>query len=493
MRRVALISRCMVPMLAVTSLVSAAVNPSPARPNIVFIMTDQQSADAMSFRMGDRYIKTPALDALAARGTYFSRAYAANPLCMPARNAIFTGRYPHQTGVTDNAPHWSGERLDPERFPTLGTYFQRAGYRTAYFGKWHLCYDAERPETHGFQKIDPQQKDAVTADLAVRFLGSKPPQPFLLVASFLNPHNVAELSRGQRLSNGPIGEPPPAKYLPPPPDNLDPPRNEPDTMTLIRRGYHASRLFPVGHFTPEMWQALRWGYYRLIEKVDAEIGRVLSALRAAGLEENTIVVFTSDHGECAGAHGFSQKTVFYEESARVPLIVAAPGQRDARVSDHFVNTGVDLLPTLLEYAGLPGPQDLPGASLRPLVAGEPARSWRDHVVVQNHMSQAGPVDGSVPIAQGRMVRTERFKYCVYEYGMARESLIDLESDPGEMHDLARNPAYRGVLDEHRARLRAFARQHADPLAEALLADGVAPRPFPHLPEPKNPRAAAARP
>jgi arylsulfatase A-like enzyme len=92
-----------------------------------------------------------------------------------------------------------------------------------------------------------------------------------------------------------------------------PPRDEPDTMTRIRAGYHANPQFPVGKFNPKMWQALRWGYYRLVEKVDAEIGKVLDALQAAGLEENTLIVFTADHGECAGAHGFNQKTVFLEE------------------------------------------------------------------------------------------------------------------------------------------------------------------------------------
>ena len=113
---------------------------SAAQPNILFIMTDQQSADALSCRMGDRYLKTPALDRLAARGTFFTRAYSPNPLCMPARNSIFTGRHPHETGVTDNSDMRSGRTLDPADFPTLGTYFRRAGYETAYFGKWHLLY-----------------------------------------------------------------------------------------------------------------------------------------------------------------------------------------------------------------------------------------------------------------------------------------------------------------------------------------------------------------
>ena len=466
-----------------------------ARPNVLVIMTDQQTADALSFRMGRRFIHTPALDRLAEQGTYFSRAYAPNPLCIPSRNSVMTGRFPHETGITDNSPMHDGTRLDPARFVTIGTHFRRAGYHTAYFGKWHLAYDREKPETHGFETFDRQQKDRVTADHAVEFLARRGDRPFLLVASFLNPHNVAELSRGQPLSNGPIGDPPALEELPPPPENLGPPVNEPDTMTQIRRGYYANkRLFPVEHYTPSMWQTLRWGYYRLVEKVDAEIGRVLAALRASGCEDDTVVVFLSDHGECAGAHGLVQKTVFYEESVRIPLIVRAPGQTAARESAAFVNAGIDVLPTLLDYAGIAVPPELPGRSLRSLVEGREVDDWRAEVIIGNHMSQGGVTEaGYAPITQGRMVRTERYKYCVYLHGEPRESLVDMLADPGEMVDLASDPAYRGVLQEHRARLRRFGERYRDDLVTELLADDVAPRPFEHITQPRRPTDPAPSP
>ncbi|MSU66437.1 MAG: DUF4976 domain-containing protein [Opitutus sp.] len=452
-----------------------------APPNIVFIMTDQQSADAMSYRMGDRYLKTPALDRLAARSTSFTKAYTPNPLCMPARNSIFTGRYPHETGVTDNTPI----ALDAAEFVSMGTYFQRAGYQTAYFGKWHLAYPENQPAAHGFATLDTGHIDADNAELAAKFLGRKHDQPFLLVVSFLNPHNVCELARGQELNNGPIGEPPSAEKLPPAPANLAPPRNEPDTMAQIRAGYHANPQFPVGNFNPVMWQALRWGYYRLIEKVDAEIGKVLAAVQAAGLEDNTLIVFTADHGECAGAHGFNQKTVFYEESARVPFIVSAPGQRTARLSEKFTNTGTDILPTMLDFAGLARPAKLTGLSLRPLANGESVTVWRDQVVVQNNMSQTYPVNGNVPTTEGRMIRTDRYKYCVYAHGQNRESLVDLEKDPGEMANLARDPAYRETLLAMRERLRKWGVGNHDPLIAEMLADDVKPREFAVVKTSKN--------
>jgi arylsulfatase A-like enzyme len=256
-------------------------------------------------------------------------------------------------------------------------------------------------------------------------------------------------------------------------------------MAQIRAGYHANPQFPVGNFNPQMWQALRWGYYRLIEKVDAEIGKVLDALKAAGLEENTLIVFTADHGECAGAHGFNQKTVFNEESARVPFIVSAPGQRAGRVSEKFTNTGIDILPTMLDFASLPRPAKLPGVSLRPLALDQPVASWRDDVVVQNNMSQTFPVAGNVPTTEGRMIRADRYKYCVYVHGQYRESLVDLEKDPGEMNNLARDPAHRETLLAMRERLRKWGVETRDPLVAAMLADDVKPREFAIVKTPKN--------
>ena len=223
------------------------------RPNVILIMTDQQFADAMSCRMGKQYLNTPTMDALAAGGMLFTRAYSSNPLCMPLRNSLFTGRYPHETGVTRNAPPKGG--LDPKEFVCMGTYFRNAGYETAYSGKWHLCFDQKDPSAHGFEIVTSRPRDnhdAGVTDGAVQFLARKHDKPFLLVASFLNPHNICEWARraagrDQKLTCGEIGEPPALDQLPPAPANLAPPKNEPDGMTLIRRAYQVEDgLFPVG-------------------------------------------------------------------------------------------------------------------------------------------------------------------------------------------------------------------------------------------------------
>jgi choline-sulfatase len=169
--------------------------------------------------------------------------------------------------------------------------------------------------------------------------------------------------------------------------------------------------------------------------------------------------------------------------------VSLPGQRVARTSDKFVNTGIDIIPTMLDLAGASRPAKLTGVSLRPLAAGEPVSRWRDHLMVENNMSQAGVVGDSVPMTEGRMVRSERYKYCVYAYGTRRESLIDMEKDPGEMNDLATDPVYRSVLLEHRELLRKFADEHHDPLVAVILAGEVKPREFPKVTVTKKPRFA----
>jgi choline-sulfatase len=471
----------------------AGVRTAQPRPNILFIITDQQFADAMSCRMGSRFIHTPAMDRLAGAGTLFTRAYSSNPLCMPWRNSVFTGRYPHETGVTANASPAGG--LNPKEFVCLGTYFRSAGYDTAYSGKWHLSFEVKDTDAHGFEIVTARVKgdhDAGVTQGALDFLGRPHGKPFVLVASFLNPHNICEWARRlagreQVLNCGEIGEPPPLDQLPPLPANFAPPKNEPDGMTLMRQAYQVdSGLFPVAKFTAVDWRKQRWGYYRMIEKVDAEIGKLLAALRQSGHADNTLIVFTADHGECAGAHGFNQKTVLYDESARVPLIIAFPGRTRGAITDKLVNTGIDLLPTMLDIAGLEAPKKLPGRSLRPVAFGQPVGNWREFVVVEDNMSQAGSFNGLTPQMEGRMVRTERYKYCVFSRGHQRESLVDMQADPGETVDLATNPQYRDVLLQHRALLARFGREHNDPLVATLLADDVEPVPFSaDVPAPKR--------
>ena len=205
----------------------------------------------------------------------------------------------------------------------------------------------------------------------------------------------------------------------------------------MRRSYQSNPMFPVGDFNEAKWRQYQWAYYRLIEKVDAQIGRVLQAVRENHLDQNTIIVFLADHGDCQGAHRWNQKTVFYEESARVPFLLSYPGVVRTGVTDHLVNTGIDLVPTLCSLAGIERPTGGDGISLTKTATRTSARDSRNYVVASNEMDQGRPVDGTTPHAKGRMIRSQRYKYCAYDHGEHRESLVDLESDPGEMVNSAR--------------------------------------------------------
>jgi len=438
------------------------------RPNILLIITDQQFADAMSCRMGDKYLKTPNMDSLAKGGMIFTLAYTSNPLCMPSRASMFTGRYPIETGQQTNN---SQLRLDPAKFPCLGTIFKNAGYHTGYSGKWHLPFTDKDKSQHGFEYVaNPRFKnDDTWAQGAVAFLKKvERTKPFLLVASFRNPHNICEWPRGEELPDGPIGDPPDPKGAPPAPDQCPPslvnhkvPKGEMDGVELMRRSRMMSPQFPVWDFDENKWRQYLWVYYRLIERVDGHIGLVLQALREIGQEKNTLIIFVSDHGDCHGAHRLSQKTVFYDESARVPYIIHYEGVTKSGTSDRLVNTGIDTLPTLCDYAGIPIPEGLPGLSLKETANGATPGDPREYIVSSNQMTGVNPVDGVVPTLNGRMMRSRRYKYCAYVEGKRRESLVDMETDSGEMVNLAEDPKYKEILDQHRKILADWCRKYQD--------------------------------
>jgi choline-sulfatase len=415
----------------------------------------------MSCAQGDRYLRTPHIDSLAAQGVRFTRAYVANPICIPSRTALFTGRLPHETGVQNNDRH----PVDPKKFPTLGTLFRQAGYATGYVGKWHVPISITDVEAGGFEytaNIKNNGGDADTPPAIAAFLARKPNRPFFLVASFVNPHNICEWPRGQRLPDGEIGTPPPPEECPPAPANLAPPEDEPDAISLTRRAYHANPQFPVGDFDAAKWRQDRWAYYRMVEKVDAGIGLVLASLRASGQAENTLIVLSADHGDCQGAHGWNQKTAFNDESSRVPFIVCPPRHRQPATSDRLVQTGIDLLPTLCDYAGIPVASELHGVSVRASIEGRVASTNpRSFIVVSNHFVQGMPILGVKPTPAGRMLRTDRYKYCVYDQGARRESLIDMTRDPGEQRNLAGDAAFGAVLAEHRRLLFEWSRTTGD--------------------------------
>ena len=190
-----------------------------------------------------------------------------------------------------------------------------------------------------------------TAAEAAQFLATKRSQPFLAWVSFLNPHNICEWARGESLPQGPIGPAPPAVDCPPLRANHDPQKNAPDIMALMRQSYQNNPMFPVGNFDDAKWRQYQWAYYRLIEKVDAQIGGCCRRSAKIIWSKTQSSFLLADHGDCQGAHRWNQKTVFYEESARVPFLLSYPGVVRTGVSDHLANTGIDLMPTLCSSGG----------------------------------------------------------------------------------------------------------------------------------------------
>lgn len=232
-------------------------------------------------------------------------------------------------------------------------------------------------------------------------------------------------------------------------------------MQLMRTSMQKSKLFPVGNFTNEKWRQYIWSYYRLIEKVDQQIGEVLQALKASGQEENTLVVFTSDHGDMQGAHRWNQKTVLYEEATKVPLIISHP-KIPRSSSAMLVQTGTDLLPTLCSFAGIAIPDQNRGMNLKSIALQEKKLLEREYIVVSDHLTQGEPVNGVKPEPEGRMLRTTQFKYWIYNQGTQRETLYDLKNDPGEMVNLSNNPGFQQQLQQCRKQLKEWALANKDP-------------------------------
>ena len=438
---------------------------SNSQPNVLIIMTDQQFADAMSCVMGNQYLHTPNMDRLAENGIRFTRAYSPDPLCKPMRTSMMTGRFPHETGVLTN----ENIKIDPHKNVFLGKLFKEVGYETAYFGKWHVALDKEQKEVHGFDILteDPSRLDP---NPAAAFLRQKHQKPFFAVASFLSPHEICQWARYEKVPGWPLEELPETDQLPPLKSNFDPPENETDIMEFMRKSHQAHRLFPVGDYTEYDWRRLAWGYYRLIERADEFVGEVTDALAQSGMEENTLVLFLSDNGDCCGSHRWNQKTVFYDESSRVPFIFSWKGVTENAISDILVNTGTDILPTLCAFADIKFPAHLPGKSLKAAVLGKGLPWRREFIVSENHMVQCEPVDGISLQPHGRMVRSDRFKYCLYSEGERRESLVDMKNDPLEMVNLAEDPGYKHALLEQRAYLKQHAMQNNDLAALSMLSE-----------------------
>ena len=444
---------------------------SPSTPNVLLIITDQQHAGMLS-AAGNPYLHTPALDSLAARGARFERAYCGNPVCTPSRFGMLTGVMPSRIGMTDNGP--SGKVPAAILAHSMGRVFREAGYETSYGGKLHTPMSLDQI---GFDLLTLDQREEL-ADVCAAFLQKKHDKPFLLVASFINPHDIcymairayAEMQKAQGLTPTKIKSHSPeiqaldaalklhagvsradffARLCPPLPENFEIPAGEPEgAWDPQARDF---RTYVRKNWSEEDWRLHRWAYARLTERVDGQIGKVLAALRQSGLEDNTVVAFTSDHGDMDAAHRLEHKSMPYDEASRVPLILSRTGVTKPGLVDreHLASTTMDLIPTLCDFAGIVVPKELHGRSLRSLAEGQSPAAWRRGLVVESRKFV--------------MVRSPHYKYAVYAQGPRREQLIDMEKDPGEMKNLAADPQYAQTLVWHRQFLVHWYKEHDEKL------------------------------
>lgn len=436
--------------VCISKQAKAKSNDNIQKPNILLIITDQQTADAMSC-VGNKYLHTPAMDKLASSGILFKRNYVTQPLCSPWRSSFVTGAYPHEIGTISNG------RPIRDGFPMLGNLVASAGYNSDYIGKWHVGASPEKAGYNFYSAGFP--KDDKKAIAAVDYLVKNHEKPFFLTVSFTNPHNVCQLARadadGSDLPDGPI-DPAPTDLnkLPPLPDNFDIPENEPTVIREIQK--KSKSHYPTEDWDEQTWRQYLWGYYRMIEKVDAEIGKVLDALKKGGYEDNTVIIFTSDHGEGVAMHHWNQKQILYEQAVRTPLIIQWKGKTQKRIYPELVSNALDIPATILDIVGVEKPSTMRGVSLKPILEGK-SHVIRDFVVSQTMFARGDHNLG----ATGRMLRTNNFKYIIYDNGDKREQLFNMEEDPGEMHNLVYNKEYIAQLKRHRELIWTWAKKTDD--------------------------------
>jgi choline-sulfatase len=385
---------------------------------------------------------------------------------------MLTGVMPSRIGMEANEDMKKSKVTPNLLADSMGQVFSKAGYETVYGGKQHIPMTIQ---SVGFKNVEKSEGPKL-AETCAQFLRQRHDKPFLMVASFINPHDICYMAITDAQEPGKIGGPKPlldaltlptgmsredffAKACPPLPANYAIPPGEPEA--ILAADMRDFRTYARNKWTDEQWRLHRWAYARLTERVDTEIGVVLTALRETGLDANTLVVFLSDHGDMDASHRLEHKSVLYDEAARVPLIVSWKGVTQPGLVDreHLISTGQDLIPTLCDFTGVPVPPALKGRSVRALAEGRTPPAWRDVQVVEN--------------GDSRMVRSARYKYIVYASGARREMLVDMKSDPGEMKNLAQEPTAATVLAEHRRWLKEWYQQNNETLDPRYIITGQA--------------------
>ena len=466
--------------------------------NLLFIYTDEQAAETMA-AYGNRMIQMPNLNRLAERGTVFERAYVSQPVCTPSRSTLLTGLWPHQSGVTENNIPLARE------IPCLPEMLDTDQFATAHYGKWHL--GDEIFSQHGFVEwrgIDdgyakyyrePERQEEVSdyhrwlvgrglspangkrfgrdeaarfpeylgkpaylANEACDFLRRNRDNPFILYVNFLEPHMPYFGPRDGH--HDPDQIPLPANF-----HNL-PGGGQPLKLRVFREAYRERGHSGYPLKTESDWREMIARYWGLCSLVDTHVGRILATLEELGMDENTIVVFTSDHGDMMGSHQLLAKCVMYEEAVRVPWIVRLPGQTEGRRVSGPVSQ-IDMVPTLLDLLGADVPERLPGRSRAAWLREDGPKRLEEDVFIEWNGPNTGIVGETaanfvVPDSLREEVTPEELNESITDpirsivtadgWKFNRSSrgdheLINLNDDPGETQNLATDPAHEARMRE----------------------------------------------
>lgn len=470
-----------------------------ARPNILFLLSDDHRWDQLGCA-GHAIVKTPQLDALAASGTRFSRAFVTTSICAASRATILTGLYERTHGYTFRTRPIARAHCD-RSYPQL---LKESGYRTGFIGKFGVRVPRGTParwfdvfEPKGANPYFKKQKDGsrrhlteILGDRAVAFLEAQPrDRPFSLSVSF----NAVHAEDGDKLNHYPWPVASDGMYAD---VEIPAPRLAASSIFEAHPAFLANSLNRQRYFwrwdTPEKYDKNMRAYYRMMSGMDRVIGRVLKTVADLGFADNTIVIFMGDNGYYMAQRGFAGKWSHYDESLRVPLIIRDPrvaAVHRGRVEDKIA-LNVDIAATILDYAGVSPPEQYQGESLAGLVRANAPAIWREDFFCEHlmHLPPKGVNDGGIPKWEG--VRGLRWTYaCYFEQEPPYEYLHDLEDDPDQLQNLAARPEHADRLRVMRERTRALRDQYggAWSLDKYPLARPVRnPRP------PKNPVEQAKR-
>ena len=467
---------------------SAEAVPRRKKPNIIVVFADQLRSMSLGC-YGDKQAKTPNLDRLAFQGARFTNAISTWPVCSPFRAMLITGRYPMSNGVIHN------QMAPKPGQPTIARVLKENGYATGYIGKWHLDFHTEpfveKENRQGFdywavrnlnhnhfdsfycgdtpEQIPlPGYEPAAQTDLAIRYIESNKDNPFCLFMSWGPPHDPYKAPEDYE------------KRFPAEKMQL---RENVSESTIVREQLEKN---PIDATTPVGEKRAKWRkwidsddgirgnmspYYAATTALDDCVGKLMLALQKAGLADDTILVFTSDHGDMMGSHRMASKQEPFEEAISIPFIIRYPRKIPKLAATDALLSPIDIMPTLLALAGIECPEEVEGISLAEAAVGG-ASDQQDALLIMKMVEGGNPwvANAATP---WRGVRTKTHTYVRLEKG-GPWLLFDNKSDPYQMKNLVNDPAHQALKDEMESKLKALLEKAHDPFDTEKILDQIEP-------------------